>query len=99
MVCVPMRRPGMTRTRNHSSGNCSDCGRFCRPGDVGVYYGDPRDLEPPDETVWCERCAMTRIEQAKNRPESIVVGCWWVKPDFVSVARAIVRHRRRRNLK
>lgn len=74
---------------------CCCCGRFCRPVDTGNRYGTASDTEPPEEVFWCRKCAKKEMSPAR-----IIFngnsGCWWVKPNFVSVAKSILRNRRKR---
>lgn len=68
---------------------CSECGRFCRPVDAGVPYG-PGKLEPPEEEFFCQDCFNKKIEH----PEKVIIGCWWIRPQYVKIAKSILRHRR-----
>jgi len=74
---------------------CYECGRFCIPADDGTFYGGPCDLEPPDTSFFCPVCAKRRMDVAMHKPEKVILGCWWIKPDYVAVAKAVLRHRRR----
>lgn len=69
---------------------CSECGRFCVPYDKGTYYGSCNDLEPPDPLFFCKKCVEKKLEE----PERVISRCWWIKPNYVRVAKSIVRHRR-----
>lgn len=73
---------------------CCECGRFCLPADSGVMYGGCTDMEPPEADYFCPRCAQQLLKKAQRTPESITAGCWWHKPNYVSVAKSILRHRR-----
>ena len=79
--------------------HCTDCGRFTHLGirgsDSGTYYGGPCDTEPPDPHIFCPHCAGEQLEEAKRKPERTPIGCWWIKPYYVRVAKAILRHRRK----
>jgi len=75
--------------------NCSECGRFCIPQDSGTMYGSYNDYEPPEDVLLCPRCADRKMAEAIRAPATIIVGCWWRKPDYVSVAKSILRHRRK----
>lgn len=74
---------------------CENCGKFCRPYDSGTYFGTANDLEPPDESFFCEKC----IKEILKEPEKVISGCWWLKPDYVSIAKSIIRHRRKHEFK
>jgi hypothetical protein len=80
--------------------NCCACGRFHNPhhldSDGGIHYGHSYDLQPPDPTQYCPKCAKEALEEAIQNPESIAINCWWIKPNFVSVAKSILRHRRKK---
>lgn len=78
--------------------NCSCCGQFCWPHDSGTYYGSYFDLEPPDPEIFCKRCARKLMQGAVDNPEKVIVGCWWIKPDYVRVAKSILRHQRKISL-
>lgn len=60
---------------------CDYCGKFCKPADRGVYYGYSTDLDPPDETVFCQKC----VDKQLKNPKNVITGCWWIKPNFVTV--------------
>lgn len=70
---------------------CEICGKFCKPYDKGVYYGGCLDLEPPDPVYFCNKCADSKAKD----PQKVIVNCWWIKPNFVRVAKCINRHRNR----
>ena len=74
---------------------CSICGRFCKPADDGVMHGSSYDWDPPDPEYFCKNCFNDLIAKAKDQPEKIPISCWWIKPQYVSVAKAIMRHRRK----
>jgi hypothetical protein len=74
---------------------CEVCGRFCRPVDSGNVYGTCRDFEPPDPSFFCQSCYDRELDTAKKHPEKVIVGCWWIKPSFVAVAKSVMRHRRK----
>ena len=76
-------------TCNTDQIRCEECGQFCRPADDGVYYGGCLDLEPPDPVYFCRRC----VDKYLQDPERVIVGCWWIKPNFVRAAKSIIRHR------
>lgn len=73
---------------------CSECGRFCHPKDGGVPYGHAYDMEPPDPIEYCPSCADKKMERAILEPEKIISGCWWIKPNYVRVARCMLRRKR-----
>lgn len=74
---------------------CEYCGRFVGYGaDSGTYYGSYFDYEPPDPVYFCKKC----VEERLQHPEDVITGCWWLKPDYVRVAKAILRHRRKLNV-
>lgn len=75
---------------------CS-CGRFCIPADRGTHYGAAPDLDEPEETFWCPRCASAELQYAITTPEKVIIACWWRKPYYVRVAKSILRHRRKTN--
>lgn len=68
---------------------CCECGRFCQPFDEGTYYGGFFDLEPPDPCYFCKKC----VDKYLQNPESVISRCWWLKPNYVRVAKSIQRHR------
>lgn len=70
---------------------CEECGKFCRPSDKGTYYGSCNDLEPPDVSYFCKKCVDKKLKQ----PHKIIIGCWWVKPNYVRVAKSIQRHEKK----
>jgi hypothetical protein len=71
---------------------CSYCGRFCEwDSDSGTYYGGTFDMEPLEPEHICKRCVAKELKT----PERVIVGCWWIKPTFVRVAKSILRHRRK----
>jgi hypothetical protein len=75
---------------------CDVCGKFMdRIYDEGTYYGSPKDCEPPDPVCYCKYCAKINMKVAMYKPELIVIGCWWRKPDYVLVAKSILRHRKK----
>lgn len=69
---------------------CSICGKFCIPYDSGVQYGSYYDLEPPEEEMFCKQCYDKKIAE----PKKVIIGCWWIKPNYVSIAKSILRHQR-----
>lgn len=69
---------------------CEECGKFCQPYDHGTYYGSCTDIEPPEPSYFCKKCVKRKLEH----PETIISGCWWLKPDYVRIAKSILRHRR-----
>lgn len=73
------------------SPQCEICGKFCRSYDKGMLYGYAGSMEPPEPSYFCEKCTK---KQLKN-PEKVIINCWWIKPTFVSVAKAINRHNRK----
>jgi len=73
---------------------CSECGQFCRPVDSGTFYGHCNDTDPPDPDFFCARCAKRNMDEAIKTPERIISRCWWIKPDYVLVAKSILRNRR-----
>ena len=75
--------------------SCCECGQFCVPVDAGCYYGDYYDFEPPDESYFCPKCSERRLQKAIQTPEEVIVGAWWQKPNYVSVAKSILRHRKK----
>lgn len=68
---------------------CEHCGQFCKPHDSGTYYGSCIDMEPPDESFFCKKC----VDKELETPERVIVGCWWLKPNYVRIAKSILRHR------
>ena len=72
---------------------CCECGQFI--ADTSAFYGASCDVEPPDEDYYCPRCAAKNMPFARAYPERVVIGCFWVKPDYVSVAKSILRHQRK----
>ena len=74
--------------------NCSRCGRFCVPKDEGTYYGSCNDTEPNEPEFFCAHCAQAETAEAIAAPDRVIINCWWMKPDFVRVAKSILRHRR-----
>ena len=74
---------------------CERCGRFCEPVDQGVYYGGCEDIEPPDTSYFCARCAEQNMQEAITSPDTVISGCWWIKPAYVVVAKALLRHARK----
>jgi hypothetical protein len=70
---------------------CYECGRFCVPHDSGTFYGGCLDLEPPDPVYFCKNCVDKKI---KNEDNGMVMGCWWLKPNYISVVKSILRHRK-----
>jgi hypothetical protein len=69
---------------------CNNCGKFCRPVDSGVYYGGYLDIEPPDPLYFCKKCVKKELEH----PERVIVKCWWIKPNYVSIVKSINRHKK-----
>lgn len=69
---------------------CEECGRFCKPIDSGTYYGNATDLDPPDPSFFCKKCVDKRLKS----PDTVIIGCWWHKPNFVSIAKSIRRHKK-----
>lgn len=67
---------------------CDDCGRFCKTVDSGIMYGSTSSLEPPDTSYFCQECVDKKVED----PYSVIVGCWWIRPNYISVAKSIIRH-------
>jgi len=47
------------------------------------------------QMYFCKNCFNDLIAKAKDQPEKIPIRCWWIKPQYVSVAKAIMRHRRK----
>ena len=74
---------------------CSECGRFCKPVDRGIYYGECTSTEPYDPELFCQSCYDKNMLEAKTTPEKVIIKCWWMKPDFISVAKSVLRHRKR----
>ena len=70
---------------------CEECGRFCVPVDNGTYYGSVTDLEPPEPSFFCKKCVIKKLKE----PNKIIVNCWWLKPNFVSVSKSIARHNKK----
>lgn len=75
---------------------CCDCGRWCRPADSGTYWGT--NYEPPDPVYWCRSCTEQRMHTAYADPAAIIVGCWWIKPQYVKVAEARRELREKREI-
>ena len=80
---------------NWRKGLCAECGRFCHIADVGIFYGSCTDMEPPEPEFFCTRCAVRKLNQAIKNPTTVSINCWWVKPYYVSVAKAVLRHKRK----
>lgn len=57
---------------------CSVCGQFCKVTDSGVPFGNSTSTEPPDDELFCERCAKNSYDTciANGRP----LGGYWIKP-------------------
>ena len=72
---------------------CCDCGRFCVPADSGTPYGSCQDLEPPETLFFCPRCAERHLNEAQTTPEKVNI-TWWRPPNYVDVAKSVLRHRR-----
>jgi hypothetical protein len=58
---------------------CEECGKFCRPVDSGTYWGGTLDLDPPEPVYFCAKC----VDRLLQTPETIIIACWWVKPNYV----------------
>jgi len=69
---------------------CEECGKFCIPYDSGTYYGSVTDIDPPDTSYFCKKC----VDKKLKEPNRIIINCWWLKPNFVSIAKSILRHKR-----
>jgi hypothetical protein len=74
---------------------CCECGKFCNPVDSGVMYGGAGALVPPDKDCFCNNCYQKKLEIARYNPEQIIIGCWWVKPNYVKIAKSVLRHKRK----
>lgn len=88
----------MTVNRGFVKFHCCNCGRFLSyspPVDYGIYYGSYYHMEPPEPSEYCPKCANEMMQRAIKNPESVITDCWWIKPNYVSVAKSILRHRRR----
>ena len=73
---------------------CCECGRFVSFwDDQGVPYGGYNDYEPPPSQYFCKECAR-RCALRLADGGSVWEG-WWVKPAYISVAKSIIRHRRK----
>lgn len=72
---------------------CSECGKFCKSVDSGTYFGSVLDLEPPDPDYFCQECVNKKIEE----PYSVISQCWWIKPNYVYIAKSIIRHYKKIN--
>lgn len=75
--------------------NCSNCGKFCIPVNGGAMYGESCDFEPPEPEEYCPACSDMLMKGAISHPECVIFGCWCYKPDYVRVAKSILRHRKR----
>ena len=73
---------------------CCVCGQFCRPVDVGAYYNFD-SFEEPEDQFFCLSCGKSLLHKAVNNPENIIIGCWWLKPNFVRVAKSVLRQRKK----
>jgi len=75
---------------------CCECGQFipCFGGDQGVMHGGYSDYEPPPAQFFCDMCAEQRMWYLVKRGN--VWEGWWTPPDYVTVAKSILRHRRKR---
>lgn len=75
---------------------CDICGRFINHvADIGCMYGNSESVDPPDDTFFCDRCAEKEMQEAITHPENVIVRCWLGKPNYVRVAKSILRHKRK----
>ena len=75
---------------------CCECGRFINQiADSGMEYGGSQDVGPPDEDFFCEKCAKKELDIAMHKPEEVIIGCWCYKPNYVRVAKSVLRHKRK----
>lgn len=58
---------------------CTVCGRFCKPADSGIPFGNSYSTEPPDEEYYCQRCVEDKI---KYYVEHKRVPLFWLKPNW-----------------
>lgn len=59
---------------------CSECGKFCQIADRGTYHGDIMSTEPPDEELFCKKCAK-KLEKYYIKKE--IVPVYWLEPHWV----------------
>lgn len=67
---------------------CEECGKFCVPANSGTYYGGVLDIEPPDPVFFCQKC----VYKFLTNTDKIIEGCWWIKPEFISIKNSILRN-------
>jgi len=59
---------------------CCVCGRFCKVADSGVPFGSYGDLEPPEDDLFCNRCAELEYDRCVRYGR--VIGGYWIKPNW-----------------
>ena len=80
--------------RWHYDIRCCECGRFVKStADRGAAWGNSYMMEPPDEEWFCEECAQRNIDSFLRMGR--VLRAWWIPPNFVAVAKSILRHGRK----
>ena len=59
---------------------CVECGKFCKPYDRGVPFGNYFSTEPPDEELFWKKCS-------KKLEKYYIAKQWapnyWLKPKWV----------------